>query len=224
MSLAYSTEETGLLPCQISRPMPEPGPAEKFKVYVWPDLFVYVMSAQAVQRHHHHGLQITVGLEHPFRMETTEAAWHEARLMLTAPDVPHTLRGPDDYQVVCQIMPETEAGRAFQATYFDDRAHHALALEPLEPLLPRLQALRQAKRNPDAVRALVQEVTQELLGGEYRLGYDEALDGRVQEALRMIHQMPEKTASLDDVAASVHLSPSRFRHLFKAETGVTFRN
>lgn len=204
--------------------MPEPGPAEKFKVYVWPDLFVYVMSAQAVQRHHHHGLQITIGLEDSFRMETTEGDWQEARLMLTAPDVPHTLKGPNDYQVVCQIMPETEAGRAFQATYFNDRAHHALAIDLLAPLLLRLQKLRRSKTEPDEVRTLVQEVTQELLGGEFRLGYDQALDPRVQDALRMIHRMPEKTASLDDVAASVDLSPSRFRHLFKAETGVTFRN
>jgi len=48
-------------------------------------------------------------------------------------------------------------------------------------------------------------------------------DERVAAALRRLGQAPAEPHRLASVAAHVHLSPSRFLHLFKETTGVPFR-
>ncbi len=74
--------------------MPEPGPLHKFKQYVWRRLHAYVLSVKNLARHEHHGLQIKVGLERPFHIETKKDEWVASRLMLTASGAPHMLLGP----------------------------------------------------------------------------------------------------------------------------------
>ncbi len=50
-----------------------------------------------------------------------------------------------------------------------------------------------------------------------------ATDPRVRKAIAAIELKLNRPITLREVAADVHLSPSRFRHLFVAETGVPFR-
>lgn len=57
-----------------------------------------------------------------------------------------------------------------------------------------------------------------------RLGVDDtAVDPRVRSALDVLHADPAARLSLDDLASRAGLSASRFRHLFRAATGVTLR-
>lgn len=50
------------------------------------------------------------------------------------------------------------------------------------------------------------------------------LDARVQRSLHLMRQGGERPWGREAVAAAVHLSPSRFNHLFSAEVGVSFRD
>jgi AraC-like DNA-binding protein len=45
------------------------------------------------------------------------------------------------------------------------------------------------------------------------------LDNRVQILIALIKAYPRQEPSLDEVAQSMNMSPSRLRHIFKAETG-----
>ena len=47
------------------------------------------------------------------------------------------------------------------------------------------------------------------------------MDYRIETVLTHIQDNLQRTLSLNKLAKSVNLSPSRLRHLFKAETGVT---
>ena len=50
-----------------------------------------------------------------------------------------------------------------------------------------------------------------------------AMDARIKLALEIIRRKLEERVSVTDLARLLGLSPSRFEHLFKAETGRTFR-
>jgi len=50
-----------------------------------------------------------------------------------------------------------------------------------------------------------------------------ALDARIRKVIDAINADPAAPASAEECAASVHLSFSRFLHLFKQETGMAFR-
>lgn len=47
------------------------------------------------------------------------------------------------------------------------------------------------------------------------------MDRRVAFVARLIKEASSEAPLLDDLATAVHLSPSRLRHLFKAEMGLT---
>ena len=47
-------------------------------------------------------------------------------------------------------------------------------------------------------------------------------DPRVESALQIIHQLPLEEVKLNGLAKAVHLSPDRFRHLFKQNVGCTY--
>lgn len=51
-------------------------------------------------------------------------------------------------------------------------------------------------------------------------GAGQPMDERVREAVDYIHAHLSETLSLESLGARVHLSPSRFAHLFRAETGL----
>jgi transcriptional regulator GlxA family with amidase domain len=48
-------------------------------------------------------------------------------------------------------------------------------------------------------------------------------DARVARAVELVRERLSGTIPLEAMAAAVHLSPDRFRHLFMKETGVGFR-
>jgi AraC-like DNA-binding protein len=52
---------------------------------------------------------------------------------------------------------------------------------------------------------------------------DPPIDSRVAQALAQLREAPEQYDSLDALADTVHLSPSRFAHVFKEEIGVPVR-
>jgi AraC family transcriptional regulator len=48
-------------------------------------------------------------------------------------------------------------------------------------------------------------------------------DKRIALAVELIRKRPNEAIALREIAAAVHLSPDRFRHLFMEETGIAFR-
>lgn len=60
-----------------------------------------------------------------------------------------------------------------------------------------------------------------LLTGEATGSGHRAMDARIQQVLEQIASNPAEDHSVPGLARSVNLSPSRFAHLFKAETGRT---
>ena len=47
------------------------------------------------------------------------------------------------------------------------------------------------------------------------------MDPRVRQAINLLSEDLSRPFNIDTLAASVNLSPSRLRHLFKSETGLT---
>lgn len=49
------------------------------------------------------------------------------------------------------------------------------------------------------------------------------VDPRIQKAIALVRERLDGPVLQEEIAAAVFLSPSRFRHLFAQETGMTFR-
>lgn len=117
------------------------------------------------------------------------------------------------------VEPETSAGRALLARYggadlrpLHDDALHALATA--------LHAAFDARAADAVLMARARQVIDHLAG---QTPAPAPVDPRIDAALDWLRARLDRDITLAQAAAIAHLSPSRFRHLFVEQTGISFR-
>ena len=193
---------------------------EKGRGCLWEGgLFGLGPGARAPGLHSHHAFQLTLALDGGrvrFRDEATD--WQDYRGVLIAPEHPHAYDGTGGLVLMLLLDPESRAGRWLQNSV---RA-------PFTPVRDELiarheQALLAAWHAPfdaDRTRAVLEAVVRDACTGPPPRG---ELDGRVRHAIARVRAQGGERLTLEQIAAEVFLSPSRFAHLFAEQTGLGFR-
>jgi AraC family transcriptional regulator len=170
--------------------------------------------------HSHHAIQITLALEGCFRLREREGdAWSEFQGAAVLPHCRHQFDGCGTSIAQIFVEPETAPGRALQHR-FEGASITALPVETLGGMVSLLRAHCHAAASDEASIEAAQSALALLAGS---VAPAAAADARVAKAIAHIQARLGGALSLGDVAAVVHLSPSRFRHLFMEQTGSVFR-
>lgn len=191
------------------------------RVIVWPNGSLWAGRHIGQMRDHaHHAIQISLALEGRFRAGAR--SWREPREtagLVVMPDQAHYLDGCDATIATLFVEPNSFLGAALQQRF---AGHHVAVLPDVEAEGCAM-ALRQEFLSgaPDARLAEVARATICRIAGDPRIAPQS--DPRITTALDWMRTRLAFTIKLQDVAASVHLSPGRFRHLFVAQTGTSFR-
>ena len=118
------------------------------------------------------------------------------------------------------VEPECPAGRALNVRF---GATDVAALPELESQT-MARMLFDARCNgdePAAISRIAERALAVLVPPEAPA---DVVDTRVTLAIDFLRAQLSRPVTLADVAQAVHLSPGRFRHLFVAETGTTYRS
>lgn len=177
-----------------------------------------------VPLHAHHAIQLTLAPERPVRLRRVGALdWQQTRASLVMPDRPHEFDGCGADLVMVFIEPETTVGRALIARHgqcdialVDGSDEGAMVLERALELLTLFRAREQDSVLIDGARRII-----DLLAGQTPNAA--VVDARITRALEWMRERLDGPIALSEAAAIAHLSPSRFRHLFVAQTGISFR-
>lgn len=191
------------------------------RVIVWPGASVWIgrQVGQAAD-HAHHAIQISLALEGRFRVQTPGwPGWRETAAAVVMPDQTHGLDGCQAAIAMVFVEPNSTLGSALRNRFGDcpiallDEAEAEVAVAGL-----RDQFLSEA---PD--ECLIQQAMRAIftIAGDPRLA--PGSDARITVALDWMRERLATPMRLQDVAEAVHLSPGRFRHLFVAQTGTSFR-
>jgi AraC-like DNA-binding protein len=192
------------------------------RIYFWQGGSLWIGQGRGrTQWHAHHAHQIVVAPEGAFRFRTAaQGRWQSFEGALVPSHCTHQFEVDGIAMAHLFVEPESRAGRALTDRFgaaavcplpaADSRASaralfHAFAATPA-----RAQMVDAAAQ---AVAALCGATTEP----------DKALDPRLARALAYIRANIRHPIALGDVAAAVALSESRFRHLFVAATGSSFR-
>ncbi|HEV2538961.1 MAG TPA: helix-turn-helix domain-containing protein [Frateuria sp.] len=200
---------------------PRRGLAGVGRVLLWKGGSVWIgRDTGPAQPHSHHAIQITLASRQPVRIRgTAEGAWHETMAAIVMPDRPHLFDGCGHPVAMVFVEPETLAGRALLARH-GQRDLSLLDDDGLAQGAAALHAVFEAKGADAALVGAAQRVVEHL--ASIPAAHD-AVDPRITVVLERIRERPEASLTLAQAAALAHLSPGRFRHLFVAQTGISFR-
>jgi AraC family transcriptional regulator len=169
--------------------------------------------------HAHHAIQVCVGLASSPEFRTDESApWTSYRAAVIPPDLPHTYQAPGMMVAHMFCEPESALGRGLLAEFGRERIAGVLWAR-IDPFARALRSAFDAGAADEELEAIALDTLHALSG--YEPGGE--IDRRIVQATDFIAMNLAETLSLEDVARHVGLSPGRFRHLFVAETGISFR-
>lgn len=175
--------------------------------------------AGRVENHAHHAIQIALGMDSRLRMATGDGEWREHRGAVVPPHLPHRFDGCGQRTAMLFVEPETAQGRALLERY-GTRAITDLPADTAEALVAPLRSAYLAGATRQALIALGQHAVTAFAGP---WSVEGGVDPRIGRAIAWVRSRLDGPIALKEAADIAHLSPSRFRHLFVAQTGASFR-
>ncbi|MFG6432218.1 helix-turn-helix domain-containing protein [Roseateles sp. LYH14W] len=192
------------------------------RIYSWPGGSLWIGRSQGrTEWHAHHAHQLALAPEGELRFRTeAQGAWTGFAGALVPSHCAHQFEVDGLRVAHLFVEPESRAGRALMARF---GAGQVAAL-PADDARSTAQLLFAAFA-ADAAALAMQQAAVAAIGALCGAGTepDAELDPRLARALAFIQARVAQPLSLGEVAASVALSESRFRHLFVAGTGTSFR-
>jgi AraC-like DNA-binding protein len=191
------------------------------QIYLWDNRAMYLGALPDVGSHRLAAAALIIGLEDSFEItNSVTGVTASCRTALIPPGCEHESRyngkriavvfleaESNDYGVVKQLMDRTE--------------HNCLLhIKNEEKVIETLNEICASK--PDASRTL--HLLNSLLYVEDPVLLEpKPIDKRIREVMGIIRADPALSHPLESLATRVHLSSTRFTHLFKEETGVPIR-
>jgi AraC-like DNA-binding protein len=175
--------------------------------------------AGSIDTHAHYAIQLVIGAPTGLKVKFGRRGVFEPCAAALIPSgAPHTIDVSGcQWSAVLFVEPETTEGQALTALLGGNVRY----LEPEAVLVTsrRLERAWRTDKSPEQVRTVCVQLVRELAQASSR----EPADPRVLAVVEYLQQRVDQQVSLEEAAAVARLSPSRFRHLFVAETGMPLR-
>lgn len=191
------------------------------RIYVWNGGSLWIgRGAGRGQLHAHQAIQITLAQDGPVLLRSgADDGWREYHGAVVRHNQRHQFDGCGARVAQIFVEPETAAGRALIERYGQ------AAITPLtgtqvdeiaHPLFTRFRATKAETQMIAAAQAALDQIAA-------RVSTVAAIDPRITRVLGALRTQLAGTPTLAASAALAYLSPSRFRHLFVEQTGISFR-
>ena len=192
------------------------------RIYFWQGGSLWIGKGQGrTQWHTHHAHQLTVAVRGSVRFRTeADGAWETFEGAIVPSHCAHQFEIGGTTQAHIFVEPETRAGRALTARFGSSevvRLPEAETRIAARCLFDALQSQSSAEQMVQAALAAIATLSAATTEPSNEL------DPRLARALDYIRSNVRTALSLREVAGAAALSESRFRHLFVAETGSSFR-
>lgn len=170
------------------------------------------------QFHRHYAHQLSIVVHKPIEVATHQASQIVEEAILIRSNTPHKITC-EGWQLLILLNPTSSQGHFWSA----------LAKDPMQKAAhPGIQEFRTTAQGLMAgggdrkilIKRLDQAIaTYDCFGNDY----SHTGDARIENAIAYLHEQGPRIIPLEEIADHCHLSPSRFRHLFKERTGQTYR-
>lgn len=171
--------------------------------------------------HAHHAIQATLAFPGGrVRLSDRAGNWSTHAAAIVPAHVPHAFEAGGQRVALIFADPESRHGRALHLRH-RDQGIVPVPAKAIARSLADLVAAYDARAGNDVLIEKALAVIAGLAGAHD--GPVSAPDARIAHAVHLLRERIRGSITQASIASAVHLSPDRFRHLFVAETGITFR-
>lgn len=190
------------------------------KLYVWQDRILYFGTLEQVPMHRYGAAILFVGLDDNFQIRLNGGPWRTERCGILPANVAHEISAPIGVLGKLFVENTSPLFRSFKRKFslidspkffFDEGA-----IANMRELYFGNCGAESAKAYIDKMLEHDPNLIQPIAG--------EGIDSRIQAVLENVNSSYEEFLPEPAVAEEIGLSASRFRHLFKAETGISYRH
>jgi len=197
---------------------------QRASLVLWPSQAIYLGMGYPTTLHCHHAAQISISLGTPLQVRTRASGpYTEQQSFIVGPNIPHQVQatGASSFILWSEARALVDLARRLSTTSASPLP--ALPQDLLNVLLPVLLASGGQVPDEQAGQAILSHVLQTLIGPTGEEGDDEP---RIATALSLVTPqfLSEQPQPITHLAALVYLSPSRFRHLFRREMGMSVQS
>lgn len=190
------------------------------KLLLYDHYLLYVGSSFETVLHCHHAAQVCIGLEQTFQLLDTGKQVETFRAVVIAANAKHKLAASKTPIATLFLDVQSEVYKALSRQYRLNLDRPFQALNISKELLINLSRLHQGHFPWREAKNISNQIISEITCHQHLAT---KLDPRVMTVLQQLNSHTESQIPLDELAAMVHLSPSRLAHLFKSEVGTTIR-
>ncbi|MFZ2725210.1 MAG: helix-turn-helix domain-containing protein [Methylococcaceae bacterium] len=185
------------------------------RLFMWRNRLLYFGLSQQLNAHTYAAVALHIGLYEPFLIKIANGNWQTCRCVLIPVGIKHALnfgRG-----IHAKIFIERDSVDFLYCQRRFNYATRQITLFYDESLIAQLKWIYET--NPSKV--IIEQYLDKILGCDGSLKMQ--LDKRVQRAIHLICDTPDNHFSYQYLAEINSLSPSRFLHLFKQHTNMSYR-
>jgi len=186
-------------------------------VLVWDEQAIFLGEAADASLHESPAIKICVALEQNFGLRTADDdTFLNYESAIIAPGQPHAIDGRHNKMMMLLLAPETSMAQPLAPIF----AKEGIARLSSEAVLK----IREIFANLDARLAAndVDDICQQIVGA-IENGEKLPIDSRVAQSIQWIRSSRDEGISIQEIAAGVELSESRFSHLFTENVRVPVR-
>lgn len=188
--------------------------------YLWDGGFLLLSQSEGVvSAHAHHAIQIVVALDGEPAICAEAGDWQAGKAFIVLPDVHHSYDGRGAISAMLFVDPES-----YEGVWLRTGLTQPITFVPdarLADCVPGFRKFFEHQLLQEEIHELIRECVLALCAGAPPL---RKRDPRITKSLQSINESKQLRVTLDEVAATVFLSPSRFAHLFSQQVGLPFRH
>lgn len=197
-------------------------PVSTAQYFPWDGGAIFVGTAGEIPAHAHQAIQICFLFEERIRLRASAAdAWRDYDVAIVPSREPHSMHGGDVHLgATLFVEPERREGRVLAERYLQTPRIADVDRAPAADAVRELKAAALERRGRVAIVELARRAVQSLTQHAEPAAPS---DARVLRAVQYVNEHLASPLTLEQVAKVAYLSPSRFRHLFVAQTGMGLR-
>jgi AraC family transcriptional regulator len=197
-------------------------PSASGRILIWRGGSLWIgLAGEPAGIHAHHAVQISLAFPPgTVRLQHSTGSWTNYAAAIVAANVSHAFEARGQHVAQIFVEPESRDGRRLQLQY-GKHGIAAISVPALHGHITALATCYQDRVADDVLVAAAHAAIATIAGAT--TAPTKPPDARIALAVELIRKRLGDAVALSEIAAAVHLSPDRFRHLFIEETGVAFR-